>query len=48
MCTTHGERSLISAQCQKEFVESKLNGKTDSHSDYRAHLWVVQNFFTTS
>ena len=24
--------------------ESKLNGQTDTHSDYSAHLWVVQNF----
>ena len=25
-------------------MESKLNGQMDSHSNYSAHVWVVQNF----
>ena len=36
MCTTHGERKLISIQCQNEFLKSKLDGQTDSHNDYSA------------
>ena len=32
MCTTRGERTLISSRCQEECVE--LERKTDSHSDY--------------
>ena len=43
-----GERRKISIRCQKECVESKLNGQTDSHSAYSAHLWVMQNFDTKS
>ena len=38
MCTTRGERRLIRIRCQKECVESILNGQTDSHSDYRSKL----------
>ena len=48
MCTTRGERRLISIRCQKECVESKYDGQTDTHSEYSAHLWVVQNFDTKS
>ena len=48
MCTTRGDCRLISILCQKEFVESELNGQTDSRSDYSVHLRVVQNFFTKS
>ena len=48
MCTTRGERRLISIGCQKEFVESKLDGQTDLHSDHNAHLRVMQNFDTKS
>ena len=48
MCTTRGERRLISIRYQKEFVESKLDRQTDSHSDYSAHLRVVHNFDTKS
>ena len=48
MDTTRGERRLISIRCQKEFVESKLDEQTDSHSEYSAHQWVVQNFDTKS
>ena len=40
MCTTRSERRLIK--------QSKLNGQTDSHSDYCAYLWLVQNFNTRS
>ena len=29
-------------------MESKLNGQMDSHSEYSAHLYVVQNFDTKS
>ena len=43
-----GERRKISIWCQKECVESKLDGQTNSHSDYSAHLWVVQIFDTKS
>ena len=25
-------------------MESKLDGQTDSRSDYSAHMWVTQNF----
>ena len=46
MCTTHGERRLISIRCHKESFESKSDGQTDSHSDYSAFLWVMQNFDT--
>ena len=38
MCTTRCERRLIGIRCQKGFVESKLDGQTDLHSDYSAHL----------
>ena len=38
MCTTHGERRLISIRCQKECLESKLEGQMDSHSDYSANF----------
>ena len=31
-----------------ECGESKLNGQTDSHKDYSAHLWVGQSFDTKS
>ena len=48
MCTTHGEHSLISVQCQKECLESQLDGQTGSHSDYGAKLRVMQNFDTKS
>ena len=48
MCTTRGEKRLISVQFQKECVESKLDGQMDSHADYSAHLRVVQNFDTKS
>ena len=48
MCTTRGERRLISFRCQKECVESKLDGQTDSHSVYSANPRVVQNFYTKS
>ena len=34
MCTTRGERKSISIRCQKECVESKLDGQTDSHRNY--------------
>ena len=44
MCTTHGERRLISIWCQKECLESKLDRQTDARGDYSAYLWVVQNF----
>ena len=27
-------------------MESKLNGQTDSHSDFSAHVWAMQNFDT--
>ena len=50
VCTTHGERKLISIRCQKECLESKLDGHTDVHSDYIAYcmyLLVVQNFDIT-
>ena len=40
ICTTRSERRLIK--------QSKLNGQTDLHSDYCAHLWLVQNFNTKS
>ena len=40
ICTTRSECRLIK--------QSKLNGQTDSHSDYCAHLWLVQNFNTKS
>ena len=36
MCTTRGERRLISIRCQMEFVESRSDGHTGSHSDYNA------------
>ena len=48
MCMTRGEHRLISIQCQKECVESKLDGQPDVHSDYSAHMRVVQNFNTKS
>ena len=44
---THGERKLISIQCQMECVESKLDGQ-DSHSDYILHMRLVQNIDTKS
>ena len=44
MCTTRGECRLISIRCQKECVESKLDGQTDSHRIYSTYLEVVQNF----
>ena len=34
-------RPVMNVRCQKECVESKLNGQIDSRSDYSAHLWVV-------
>ena len=37
MCTTHGERRLISIRCQKECLESKLDGQTGPHSDNSAN-----------
>ena len=37
MTTTRGKRILISFRSQKECVESKLDGYTDSHSDNSAH-----------
>ena len=37
---THGERRLISIQCQKECLENKLDGQTDSHSDNSSHLLI--------
>ena len=40
MCTTRSECRLIK--------QSKLNDQTDSHIDYCAHLWLVQNFNTRS
>ena len=47
MCTLRCERSIsISIRCQKECAESKLDGQTDSPSDYSAQLGVVQNFDT--
>ena len=47
MFTTRGEgTALISIQCQKECVESKLDGQTDAHGDYSAHLPDVQNVDT--
>ena len=42
MCSTRGERRLIRIWYQKECVESKLDGQTDSHSDYSLQLWAVQ------
>ena len=35
-CNVHArsERRLISIRCQKECVESKLDGQADSHRDY--------------
>ena len=48
MCTSSGERRSISIPCQKECLESKLDGWTDSHSDDSAHLRVVQYFDTKS
>ena len=50
MCTTNGELKLTSIRCQKECLESKLDGHTDVHSDYIAYcmyLLVVQNFDIT-
>ena len=41
MYTTHGERRLTRIRCQKECLESKLDGQTDSHNDYSAYLRVV-------
>ena len=40
ICTTygHGERSLLSIWYQKECLENKLEGQTDSHSDFSAYL----------
>ena len=29
-------------------MESKLEGQTDAHGDYSAHLWFVQNVDTRS
>ena len=43
MWTARGKRRLISIRCQKGCVESKLNGQMNSHSDYIAHVRVVQN-----
>ena len=48
MCTTRGDRRLISNRCQKECVESKIDGQTDSHSDNSAHEQVVIFFDTKS
>ena len=48
MCTTRGERRLISNRCQKECVESKLDGQTDSQRDYSTYVLVVQIFDTKS
>ena len=48
MYTTRGETGLISIWCQMECMESTLDGQTDSHCDYSAHLWVMQNFETKS
>ena len=36
MCTTHGVRRLISIRCQKECLESKFDGQTNSHNDHSA------------
>ena len=47
-CMNRGERRLISIWCQKESVDSNLDGHMDSHSDYSIHLLVVQNFDTKS
>ena len=44
MCTTHGERSLVSIRCQKECLESKLDGQTLSHSDNSLYLIYTVNF----
>ena len=41
MCTTRSERTLSSIRYQKECVESNMDGQTDSHSNYSAHLRVV-------
>ena len=41
MFTTHGERRLFSIGCPKKCFESKLDGQTDSNSDYSAYLRVV-------
>ena len=30
----------------EDLCESKLNGQTDSHSDYSGHMCVMQNFDT--
>ena len=48
MCMTYGERRLISIWWQKECLESKMDGQTDSHSDYSAYLRVLHNFDTKS
>ena len=48
MWTTHGERKSISIWYQREYLESKLEGQTDSYSDYSAYLRVVHNFDTKS
>ena len=58
MCMTHGERRLISSQCQKKYLESKKKDKdqesiqiylTDGqHSDYSAYMQVVHNVVTRS
>ena len=42
MCSTRVERRLIRIWYQKEYVESKLDGQMDSHSDFSAHMWVEQ------
>ena len=39
-----GRGQLNSVRCQKKCVESKLDGQKDSHSNYKAHMQVVQKF----
>ena len=46
MYTIRSERRLISIRCQKECVGNELDRLTDSHSDFDAQLWVVQNVDT--
>ena len=46
MCTTRGERRLISIRCQKECLENKLDGQTDLHSDYNTPAGDIKHLYT--
>ena len=48
MRMAHGECGLISIRCHKECFKSKLDGQTDSNSDFSMYLRFVLTFGTKS